>query len=551
MAVQFTRRDPGRDALADDTYQPPLPQRVLDRHGARTLNPSTSVVAAGWAPPRPTVYRSASLLIPEDVLRDGEVLAVINRVLGEAGLQLVLPPPLARLGEDLLPYLDYLDQLPRAVTLRVRPGAPPTEVDSWTALQQLRAAASGEKPQLPPAVVERISVEHLLVSTVTISGTPGSWEGSGVTVNDSYVRARTGNRIPVALAARPPHRRPAGEIPGRRPVIAVLDSGIAPHPWYDIADRSAPPPAGGFLTVLPGLQQAIHTQEEYQANWQPTQFLLDYWDAPVTSEPLVGDVDTDTGHGTFIAGVIRQVAPDASVLAVRVTHSDGVAYEGDVLLALWRLAAQVRLAQHNGDAAQLIDVVSLSLGYYDESPTPGGYTAHVAQVIGRLIHHGVLVVAAAGNDSTTRRFYPAAFAGLPVVTGGGPPVLSVGALNPNGSKALFSNDGSWVHYWATGAAVVSTYPIDVRGSATPDHALAGIGVPHRRAGLDPDDFSCGFAVWDGTSFAAPLAAAHLADALLTDAATDPSRSLAATERQVMVERATAAWKMIEMIETIG
>src|SRR3981081_102411 len=85
MAVQFTRRDPGRDSLADDTFQPPLPQRILDRHGARVLNPSTAVIAAGWAPPRPTVYRSASLLVPEDVLRDGELLNVTNRVLAEAG----------------------------------------------------------------------------------------------------------------------------------------------------------------------------------------------------------------------------------------------------------------------------------------------------------------------------------------------------------------------------------------------------------------------------------------------------------------------------------
>jgi hypothetical protein len=153
----------------------------------------------------------------------------------------------------------------------------------------------------------------------------------------------------------------------------------------------------------------------------------------------------------------------------------------------------------------------------------------------------VLVVAAAGNDATTRRFYPAAFAAAPSVNGGGPPVVSVGALNPNGSKALFSNDGSWVHHWATGAAVVSTYPIDVQGSATPDHDVPG----RHRDSLDPDDFKAGFAVWDGTSFAAPLGAARLADALLRDAATDPSLGLAATDRQVMVERASAAWKTIE------
>jgi hypothetical protein len=48
-----------------------------------------------------------------------------------------------------------------------------------------------------------------------------------------------------------------------------------------------------------------------------------------------------------------------------------------------------------------------------------------------------------------------------------------------------------VHYWATGAAVVSTYPIDVQGSATPDHDVPG----RHRGSLDPDDFKAGFAVW--------------------------------------------------------
>jgi hypothetical protein len=34
-----------------------------------------------------------------------------------------------------------------------------------------------------------------------------------------------------------------------------------------------------------------------------------------------------------------------------------------------------------------------------------------------------------------------------------------------------------------------------------------------RTGLDPDDFSCGFGVWSGTSFAAPVFAGQLAAAL--------------------------------------
>ena len=70
---------------------------------------------------------------------------------------------------------------------------------------------------------------------------------------------------------------------------------------------------------------------------------------------------------------------------------------------------------------------------------------------------GVVVVAAAGNYSTSRRFYPAAFAQRPA-SPGQVPLISVGALNPNGSKAIFSDDGHWVTAWAAGGAVVSTLP---------------------------------------------------------------------------------------------
>ena len=41
-----------------------------------------------------------------------------------------------------------------------------------------------------------------------------------------------------------------------------------------------------------------------------------------------------TGHGSFIAGLIRQVVPDATVLSIRIMHGDGIVYEGDLLYAL-------------------------------------------------------------------------------------------------------------------------------------------------------------------------------------------------------------------------
>ena len=57
-----------------------------------------------------------------------------------------------------------------------------------------------------------------------------------------------------------------------------------------------------------------------------------------------------------------------------------------------------------------------------------------------------------------------------------------------------------------------------------------------RNSFDPDDYSAGFAVWDGTSFAAPLAAAEIGKALLKTAADD----LATVERDTVVKRAWTA-----------
>jgi hypothetical protein len=128
----------------------------------------------------------------------------------------------------------------------------------------------------------------------------------------------------------------------------------------------------------------------------------------------------------------------------------------------------------------------------------------------------VLVVAAAGNDSNARRFYPAALGNQPVPDS---PLRLIGvdSLNPNQSKSLFSNDNDeWVTYWAPGASVVSTFPTTPTGSITPINATEADAPdhrPHRREALDDDDFASGFAIWSGTSFASPMVAARLAQAL--------------------------------------
>jgi subtilisin family serine protease len=244
----------------------------------------------------------------------------------------------------------------------------------------------------------------------------------------------------------------------------------------------------------------------------------------VLADPLEGVLDADAGHGTFIAGLIHQTCPDADILSIRVMPSDGAVPEHVLLDALTTLAVRQHEAQQNGDPRGIVDVVCLSLGYYHELPADSAFDPLLLAPIDALARMGVAVVASAGNDSTDRPMYPAGFAPHP----GGEvgrfdadcvPVLSVGALNPNGSVALFSNAGDWVTCYRPGAGLVSTFPTTFNAAQRESYGFDGPDGP--RATIDPDDFSSGFGTWSGTSFAAPLLAAEIAQKILDGGCGNP------------------------------
>jgi subtilisin family serine protease len=187
----------------------------------------------------------------------------------------------------------------------------------------------------------------------------------------------------------------------------------------------------------------------------------------------------------------------------------------------------------------------LSLGYYDEQvdgPVPAPF---LLDPILELAAAGVLVVTSAGNDATTRPMYPAAFA----AHAAGPvtqypsdqaPVTSVGATNPNGETALFSNDGDWVTCKRPGAALVSTFPpFNASGQAS-NEVRFGEEV---RSSVDPDDFRSGFGTWSGTSFAAPVLAGELAGFIASGRCGDPDP----VDRAAAVARGRAALVLAEAV----
>jgi subtilisin family serine protease len=549
------RRDEhGADGTADADPAAGLgdvPTALLERHGARVLHPPGAVTVSGWPEPQSTIYRARTLLIPGDLVMESS--GAINQALAIVGMRITPRTEdtagIAESGRD-----DARAGRPQVVTLV--PAAPPdgeaarpVVIDAWVALQALRAAATAQTVPLDVSAVARIGLEHLLVgSAITgspisegggVTGSPIS-EGGGVTgpgCTDSYLYNGGDARTPVDICLAAPPRLAAAECDsryGRRPVVAVLDTGARVHPWLDVhKDRPGEYQAqpGGFVAVDPAMQEAIYLAGKIaeSAGDRPRRLIRHPWDVPVTPNSLVGELDTHTGHGTFIAGIVRQIAADAKVLAVRIMHPDGIVYEGDLLLALSLLADRVAA----GDPAELVDVLVLSLGYFSETEADAAYSFALWSVLSELLALGVTVVTAAGNYATSRKFYPAAFSDEPVAAGRAP-LISVGALNPDGSKAVFSDGGRWIDAWATGAAMVSTFPTDINGSREPELSLAGYPagpdpagppLPPRREALDPDDYASGFAVWSGTSFAAPLLAAVVAAELARGAEADPGLRL--------------------------
>ena len=552
-----------------------LPDALLRRHGARVLDPEKAAAVHGFPLPRSTVYRARTLLVPDGVQQDTPKVKAINEVLAGVGMTLIPAPPQTPPRVRDPDLARKLAELPRVATLApARHNLTPAVVDAWVALQALRAAVTSPRQQKPAKSglaqtdIEPIALEHLLVGSA-IDGSPighggggltGGTNGGGVTgpgSTDSYVYSGGDTRSPVALLLDPPYRRTAAKCQdryGRRPVVAVLDTGVRAHPWLDVERQAGgynldPADNGdGFMSVDLGIQQAILDEgKKAEAKGdKPRQLIRHPWDTPVTSDPLVGELDSDSGHCTFISGIVRQVAPDARVLAVRIMHSDGTIYEGDLLCALRHLAIRIAQAEA-GHPEQMVDVISLSLGYFDETRHDANFTSGLWDVIELLLGQGVIVVAAAGNYSTSRRFYPAAFATK--TPPGGLPLISVGALNPNGSKAIFSDGGHWITAWASGAAVVSTLPVDVNASRSPELRLRahpdnplppGISLPASRESLDPDDYSGAFGVWSGTSFSAPLLAARITRALMEGA--ENGLKLTAYGPQDTLNRALSALK---------
>ncbi len=386
---------------------------------------------------------------------------------------------------------------------------PVPPIDAWRLLQRARAR-SGKG-------LRGVSLDHVM--TVDPYGTktspygtktsPFGWMNPYGTKTspfgiDEYGAPGSGGRQVVAYVGPPPVRQARLWKKGRRPVVAVLDTGCGDHVWLP----------DSIVTRYPELDERIIGASSLRTDPELTGDL---------AGPLDGALDSSSGHGTFIAGIIRQVCPEADIVSVRVADSQGNVLEGAFMLAVRSLVKW--MARSRDEGGRQIDVMNLSLGYYHETPEDDLFDRTLSELLLAARRRGCAVVCSAGNDATDRPAFPAALWGWndPLLTVPDPksvaPHMSVGARNPNGTVALFSNIGPWVTTYAPGASVLSTYP-PFNGGMQPDVRDDRGDLP--RETIDPDDFTgpsvpgrhpeagAGFALWSGTSFAAPYVAAKLA-----------------------------------------
>jgi subtilisin family serine protease len=220
---------------------------------------------------------------------------------------------------------------------------------------------------------------------------------------------------------------------------------------------------------------------------------------------------------------------------------EGLVPESELILTLTQLLELARRHVNGLPDGRPVDVLALALGYYHEEPQDVLYDALIGAPLKGFGELGIPVFVAAGNESTIRPMYPAAFAPQSLVQSRSrplAPLTSVGALNPDGSVALFSNTGDWVLAWEKGAHLVSTFPQTFSGGLNPEATLADPSNQIRRA-MDPDCYLGGFGLWSGTSFASPLLAGRVAAAMV-EASECGSASLDDTGPAATLARATAA-----------
>ena len=272
-----------------------------------------------------------------------------------------------------------------------------------------------------------------------------------------------------------PEQSPLRGASGNGVTVLVLDT-------LPLAEQIS---AAAVADASNGLLQDVNTNVTKNHVTLPAKVEIPNPEQPATGKDIYGRLVgfPMNDHGTFIAGEIRNLAPDAHVECIRVLNDAGVGTTGILTDALAKIQQRLLGDPNAGTPLQLPLVINLSLVTTppdEELFAPGSpydpdqiylYRDTLHTVMASLAEAGVIFVASSGNDSDPRydtsvamtngwappapaatgvpktrieARFPAAFAydhayvGHPTLTRI-PGVIPVGALNKQGVAASYSN----------------------------------------------------------------------------------------------------------------
>jgi hypothetical protein len=216
------------------------------------------------------------------------------------------------------------------------------------------------------------------------------------------------------------------------------------------------------------------------------------WLTGVTGDPNQQPIDPYGPHGTFVAGVVRTMAPSADVYVNALMFAGGAVL--DTVFA-YELTQVMKGSP---------DIISMSAGTTTRNAgILKGLDTFYRQYLSKST---TILVCAAGNDGVNENFYPAYLDWT----------VAVGALDETSTaRAGFSNFGAWVDVFAQGTNVINAYPKIKDYEYTEDMSAT------------LTDFSNGMAAWDGTSFSTPMVSGMIAGRMSWSG-----------------ENATQAWKVL-------
>jgi serine protease len=216
----------------------------------------------------------------------------------------------------------------------------------------------------------------------------------------------------------------------------------APQAWANVAGDGAPGGSKVVVAVLDtGVAYANRGRYRRSPDFSRFSFVGGY--DFIDRDPYANDRN---GHGTFVAGTIAEATDNGfgltglayatRIMPVRVLDSSG---EGDASV----IAEGVRFAVRHGAR-----IINLSLEF--SSSVSAADIPELIEALHYANRHGVLVVAAAGNEGSSTIPYPARTKH----------VISVGATTEHGCLASYSNEGRGVTLVAPGGGPDASIPGD-------------------------------------------------------------------------------------------